>query len=193
MKKWMALLLGLMMTFVCSIACAQERTVAPYTYELTPDGAYMENMIFPGDVIISGDQSQMAFSNCAFEGNIILTANEATRVMLFGCELNGAFIFQNEVREATIDDSLPKVLTDGPITVVIEEGAGTAVALGQFEITVDGTVYTMQDSQLFSDATNPEAGFVPYEGQEAHYFVVSQWVENGENVLFLLCEYDPTM
>ena len=183
----------LVMAFTCSCAFAQERTVAPYVYELTPDGGYEENLIFPGNVIISGEQSQMVFSNCAFEGDIILTANEATRVLLLGCELNGAFIFRNEIQDATIEYALPKVLTDSPITVRSEGCAGTAVVLGQFEITVDDVVYTMQDSQYFSDATKPEAGFVPYEGQEAHYFVVSQWPENGENVLFVLCEYDPTM
>ena len=48
--------------------------------------------------------------------------------MLFGCELNGAFIFRNEIQDATIEYALPKVLTDSPITVRSEGCAGTAVA-----------------------------------------------------------------
>ncbi len=51
----------------------------------------------------------------------------------------------------------------------------------------------MADSELFYDISNAEAGFVPYEGQEASYYAVAQWWENGEKTIMTECEYDPNM
>lgn len=53
--------------------------------------------------------------------------------------------------------------------------------------------YTMADSELFYDISNAEAGFVPYEGQEASYYAIAQWWENGEKTIMTECEYDPNM
>ena len=193
MKKCMILLLVLMMVLMCSAACAQERAIAPYRYDLTPDGAYEENLIFPGDVIIGGDQSQIVFSNCEFQGDIIFTSVEATRVMLLGCEVKGTFIFRNPVQEATIEYSMPKLLMDNPVTVINEDCIGTVVTLSDAAISINGEEYTMQDAQYFSDADHPEAGIVPYEGQDASYLIAAQWYENGEKVLMLICENEPAM
>ncbi len=51
----------------------------------------------------------------------------------------------------------------------------------------------MADSELFYDISNAEAGFVPYEGQEASYYAIAQWWENGEKIIMTECEYDPNM
>lgn len=51
----------------------------------------------------------------------------------------------------------------------------------------------MQDATLFVDLSNADAGFVPYEGQEANYFCVAQWWENGEQQVLVECEYDPNL
>ena len=194
MKKYLVMLLSLMMICTCFACCAQEdpfgRTIASYEYALGEEGGYAENLIYNADVIISGDNSQMVFSNCAFNGNIILTANEATKVTLFGCEINGVCILRNDVSEASIEYNNPKFLTTSPIAVECEGGAGSVVALGDFEVTFAGKTYTMADSQLF---INADGSLVPYEGQEASYFVAAQWIEGGEQVTMVVCEFDPTM
>jgi len=190
MKKWISVFLTLVMVCTCCAALA-ERVPACYEYALTEEGAYVENLIFNEDVIISGDNSQIVFSNCEFNANIINTSNEGTRVLLLGCDVNGVCVLQNDIPDATIDSSMPKFLTTSPITAVTDGCSGTVCALGDFDVTFDGETYAMASCQYFSNATNPDAGMVPYEGQEASYHVVSKWYENGERVVFTMCEYDP--
>lgn len=195
MKTRFALLLCLLLACVSLAAFAEDngRTVASYQYALTEEGAYVENLIFNEDVIISGDNTQILFVNCEFNGDVILTANEGTRVLLMGCDVNGACILRNDVKEGSMDYPLPKFLVDTPITSICEDCVGAVIALGDFEIVFNGETYTQATSELFSDARAPEAGFVPYEGQDASYFYVGQWYENDQKVLFLFAEYDPAM
>ena len=83
MKKYMVMLLALLLLCFSFAAVAEEgaaeRTVASYEYMLGEEGGYAENLIYNADVIISGDNSQMVFSNCEFNGNITLAANEESR------------------------------------------------------------------------------------------------------------------
>lgn len=197
MKKLSALILAFVMLLSLS-ACAQaeapERTVAPYTYALENGGSgYAENLIFNADVVITGEEAQIVFSNCAFNSDIVLEAETGTKVMLFGCEVNGQCIIRNQVQEATIDYSFPKFLIDMPIPVMVEEGIGCVIVLGDFETLFNGQAYTMEESDLFSDATNLEAGLVPYTGQEASYYFVALCRENGQPYVQVGCEYDPGM
>ena len=74
-----------------------------------------------------------------------------------------------------------------------EDCFGGAVALGDFALHFNGETYTMQDASLFFDMTDPEAGFVPYEGQEASLLAAAQWWENGEPQLLIECEFDPNL
>ncbi|MBR6752696.1 MAG: hypothetical protein IKM05_01530, partial [Clostridia bacterium] len=94
MKKWVVLLVALLMcVFAAGYAEeeAPERVNAEYAYTLTEGGMeYLENLIFHGDVVIQGEKAQIVFVNCEFKGDIILKANEATRVMLLGCDMAGA-------------------------------------------------------------------------------------------------------
>ena len=192
MKRIFAALLILMMS-ACAFACAEgsDRTVAIYEYALTEDGAYMENVIYNADVVITGENSQIVFSNCEFNGNIILAANEGTRVLLLGCEVNGTCFVQNEVTGVGLEYNNPKFLTTSPLCVETGEGVGSVVALGDFEVTFNGETYTMASSQLFCNTTAENYELVPYEGQEASYFVAAKWFENGEPVVMVVCEYDP--
>ena len=192
MKKTLALLLVLLTTCLCVCACAEEtgRTVASYEYALTEDGAYYENLIFNADVVVTGDNSQIVFSNCEFNGDIVLASGEGTRAMLLGCDVNGTCYIENDVTGVGMEYNNPKFLTTSPICVEVGEGVGSVVALGDFEMTFNGEVYTMASSQFFIDA-NYE--FVPYEGQEASYFVAAQYYEGDEKVMMVACEFDPTM
>ena len=186
MKKVFTLLLCLTMLFCCAAAedAAPERTVASYEYAVTEEGAYVENLIFNADVIISGDASQIIFSNCEFNGDIILTSALGTKVMLFGCDVNGTCIAANEVTDADLSYSNPKFLTDAPINVVSESGIVSVVAVGDFEFSLNGETYSMASVEFFSDAS----GIVPYEGQEADYCIVGQYYENGEKTTIVLAE-----
>lgn len=195
MKKYLGMLLILLMVCACACGYAEdgERTIASYEYVLTEDGAYVENLIYNADVVISGDHSQIVFSNCEFNGDIILTASEGTRVMLLGCDVSGACVVRNSVTYADLEYSHPKFLTSSPISVICEEGVCSVIALGDFEVTFNGQTYTMADSQFFGFLNEEEYTLVPYEGQEASYFVVAKIIEGDEESVIIICEFDPTM
>ena len=40
---------------------------------------------------------------------------------------------------------------------------------------------------------DPEAGFVPFDGQDANLYWVASWMENGETQIMHATEFDPTM
>ncbi len=187
MKKWMILLMALMMTASCAFAEESGRTFAPYVFDVSADGAYYENLIFAQDVVISGENTQIIFVNCLFEADVILTAGEGTRVVMLGCETRGRCIVQNDVRDADMDYSNPKFITDAPIDVVCDDCAGTVATIGVFEITFNGQTYGKEDAQLFIDAN----GMVPYAGQEATNLIVAMMHENGQPTVTVLVEYAP--
>ena len=199
MKKFFALLLCLMMACFAAVAeeaapdavteaaapdavteeAAPERTVAPYEYALEAEEfKTFDNMIFNADVIISGDMAQIVFTNCEFNGNIILTSSEATRVLLLGCDVKGECVIQNETRWGGVDYNNPKFLTDTPVTAVCEDCVGSVIAMSDFEIVFNGQTYTMADAQYFNDAATND--LVPYDGQEATYFSVARWDEKHD-------------
>lgn len=150
------------------------------------------NYIYNEPVTITGDYGQMAFDNCVFNADVINAAENGTRVIILeNCEFrNGAkCVFQNKVKEASIDSNLPKFFGYRPITVVCEDCAGISLAMGTWDIEFNGEIYPLKDSQMFIDNTHPENGSVPYTGQEANIHAVCQWFENGKKVIYLDCEY----
>ncbi len=171
-----------------------EQDTVEYDYALTEgEERVVENTVFEEDVTISGDNGQILFSGCQFKGNIINTANEGTIVVISQSEIEGQCIFKNEIKETTMEASFPKFIVDSNVDVSAEDCIGAAIPMGDFEITFNGETYNMADSQLFFDISNAEAGFVPYEGQEANYYCVAQWWENGEKQIMVECEFDPNM
>ena len=152
MKKCLSVFLTLVLVFSCVSALAEMRTVADYSFTLQEgDTLIWENTIFPADVIISGDHAVAMFTNCWFAGDIILTADEATRVMLFGCQVNGHCILQNNTQEASLEYNNPKFLTDSPIHVLCNDCVGSVAALGDFEVTFNGEPYTLSSSALYAE------------------------------------------
>ena len=191
MKKFIAILLSAFM-FLSSAALAGEndRIPAEYTFELFGEDKYIENRIFNEDVVISGDGSaHIYFINCQFNGDIINTCDASTRIFLLGSEVNGTCIFRNTVTETTIDASFPKFMTDAPVNALTENGFGVVIALGDFSITLDGESYDLASAPIFMD---PEAGFVPFDGQEANLYWVASWIENGEPQIMHAVEFDPS-
>lgn len=195
MKKWISLLLGLILACSCMAGYAEEsqpaRTAASYLYALEEGGSkYVENLIFNEDVIISGENAEIIFFNCEFNADLILTSELATRVLLLGCDVNGTCVYQNNVTEATLEYSFPKFLTDAPINAVCEGCSGTLIAMGDFEVTLNGQPYAMANSEYFNDLTAPESGMVAYSGQEASYYCIALWQENGQPMQTIICELD---
>lgn len=203
MKKVIALLLTVCMCFAFT-ACgnssesdgvvqeeaSNERVAATeFQYDLAEgDEQYVENLVFDEDVVISGDQAQIAFVNCAFNGNVINTANVGTRVIITdNSEVNGKLILQNDTKESTIEAAFPKFIVDMPVEVVCEDCFGLVFMLGDQGVVFNGESYTIADAEVFLDAEN---GMVPYEGQEANVMFVAQWWENGEKIVLVECEYD---
>ncbi len=209
MRKLFALILaGVMgMTFIsCTNTSEVESDESPagenidgiavaetYTYALAEgEETVVADTVFEGDVTVSGDNAVITFVNCKFGGNVVNTASEGTRVVIVGeSEVGGQLVFDNDVKEATIETSLPKFIVDTNADVVCEDCVGTVVAAGDYEITFNGEKYRIADAELYYDADNPDAGFVAYEGQEANILIVAQWWENGEKVMFIECEYEP--
>ena len=189
MKKSFALLLTLTLILACAFSLAEEipaRTVAPFTFSLE-DGEeqYVENLIFSTDVLISGENAAIVFTNCEFIGDITLTANEGTRVMLLGCDVYGKCVVQNEIREASMEWPMAKFMSDTPIEVITNDCVCNTISFGDIPMTIDGTAYSMADAQVFLD---PEAGLVPYEGQPSSYYYVAQWWEGGEKTVLIIAE-----
>ena len=192
MKKLIAILLSvLMLLSFAGIAEESGRTPAEYTFELFGEDKFIENLIFNENVVISGDGSaHIYFINCQFNGDIINTCDAAVRVFLLGSEVNGNCIFRNTVTEATIDAPFPKYLTDAPVNALTENCFGIVIAMGDFPITLDGVSYDLASAPTFMD---PEAGFVPLEGQEVNLYWAASWTENGEAQIMHAAEFDPTM
>lgn len=192
MKKLIAILLAaLMLLSFAALAEEGGRTTAEYTFELSGEDKYIENLIFNENVVISGDGSaHIFFINCQFNGDIINTCDAATRVFLLGSEVNGSCIFRNTVTETTIDAAFPKFMTDAPVNAITENCFGIVITLGDFPITFNGVSYDLASAPTFMD---PEAGFVPFDGQEANLYWVASWTENGETQVMHTVEFDPTM
>lgn len=197
MKKLLALLIATvcLLSFTGALAEATERTPAPYTYNLADDETlYVENLIFNGDVVIGGGNGMIMFANCEFNGDVVQTSETSCRAMILpDCTVNGRFVLRNSIQEATLEAPFPKIMSYVPAEVVAEDCFGLFLSLGGFDVVFNGETYTMADSDVYFDNSNPDQGMVPYEGQEANLFWIAQWWENGEQNILMECEYDSTL
>ena len=198
MKKMLCLCLSMLlctMMVACVPAEGEKMPAQQYAFELAADETlYIENMIFAEPVTVSGNYGQIMFANCEFASDVINAADQFTRVLILpDSTVNGKLILKNNVKEATLETPLPKYITFVPADVVCDDCAGAVVTMGDFETVFNGDTYHLSDAALFYDNTKPEAGLVPYEGQEANCYVVAQWWEKGEKVMLVECEYDPEM
>ena len=208
MKKIFALILALIMLMSLS-ACGgggdtpsqsdnhsssqQDETgrskATEFTFELeAEEERTVENLIFDEDVTISGDFGTIVFENCEFNGDIINTAEQFTRVILpDGTTVNGNCVFKNTVKEATMDYPMPKFMSPNPLNIVCEDCIGSCILENtENSITFNGETYAMADVKFFYAADTNE--LVPYEDQEASVIFVGQWWENGEKLMQVFCE-----
>lgn len=160
-----------------------------FTFELTEDEErVVEGLIFDEDVTISGDFGMIVFENCEFNGDVIHTADQFTRVILpEGTTVNGDCVFKNTTQEASMDYPMPKFVSPNTLNIVCEDCIGSCVLDGtENSIIFNGETYSMADVEFYYDDNTNE--LVPYDGQEASTLFVGQWWENGETVLQLFCE-----
>ena len=160
-----------------------------FTFELAAEEEQIfENLIFDEDVTVSGDFGTIVFENCEFNGDIINTAEQFTKVILTnGTTVNGECVFRNTTKEATMDTPIPKFIGSGTLNIICEECIGAGVVEGaEANIIFNGKPYSISDAEYFSGSETD--GVVPYEGQEANWLYVGQWWENGEKFVFVECE-----
>lgn len=160
--------------FTFELAAEEERTV--------------ENLIFDEDVTVSGDFGVIIFENCEFNGDIINTAEQFTRVILGGgTTVKGNCVLKNTTKEATMDTPIPKFIGSETLNIVCEECIGAGIVENpEANIIFNGKTYSTSDAEYFWDAE--AGGLVPYEGQEPKALCVGQWWENGEQFMFIECE-----
>lgn len=160
-----------------------------FTFELAEEEErIVENLFFDEDVTISGDFGIIVFENCEFNGDIINTAEQFTRVVLSGgTTVNGNCVFKNSIKEASMDYPMPKFISPDTLSIVCEDCIGAYVLDGTEENMIfNGETYSMADVEFYYDADTNE--LVPYEGQEVFVLFVCQWWENGEKILQMFCE-----
>lgn len=168
---------------------ADGRTKATeFTFDLEEDEErVVENLIFDEDVTVNGDFGIIVFENCEFNGNIINTAEQFTRVILSGSTVNGDCVFQNTVKEASMDYPMPKFISSDALSVVCDDCIGSFVLDGtEKSFVFNGETYSLADVEQYYDAEANE--LVPYEEQEISAIFIGQWWENGQPVLQLFCE-----
>jgi len=69
---------------------AAGKNVFQHIYGLEDGGeAYVDHLIFNEKVIVSGENAQIIFVNCECNADLVLTAEQGTRVLLLGCDVNG--------------------------------------------------------------------------------------------------------
>ena len=137
MKKILALTLALIMLMSLSACSGGEDTqsqannssssqqdesgrskATEFTFELAAEEERtVENLIFDEDVTISGDFGVIIFENCEFNGDIINTAEQFTRVVLpDGTTVNGNCVFKNTTKEANMDYPMPKYISPNTVS-----------------------------------------------------------------------------
>lgn len=160
--------------FTFELAAEEERTV--------------ENLIFDEDVTISGDFGIIIFENCEFNGDIINTADQFTRVVLpDGTTVNGNCVFKNTTKEANMDYPMPKFMSPNTLSIVCEDCIGSGILENtENSIVFNGETYSMADVESYYVADTNE--LVPYEGQDASTLFVGQWWEMEKMVLQMFCE-----
>ncbi|MBR5870860.1 MAG: hypothetical protein IKZ09_07475 [Clostridia bacterium] len=160
---------------------------------------------FVGQVIDVPAGDPVVITGEAYDQPLLINAVEGSTVMFSGCTFNQKIYFNgtggskaifdadntiaenvsitmfNEVKEATIDTPLPRVILLMPIPCFTEY-QGTILASGISELSIDGVTYTLETCEYGLDAGDT---VVPYDPNAGYtIFGVGTWWENGEKVIF---------
>ncbi|MBE6613217.1 MAG: hypothetical protein E7632_12080 [Ruminococcaceae bacterium] len=143
------------------------------------------NENYEAPVIIEGQPGNVLFvDSCWFGEDVTFKCDEGCRVFF---SAGSAFtegaevIFDTDLKEATLETSLPRVITGAPVKVKAD--AAYAVHVIELDsVTINGEEYTMEDcTAAVVDNTvvdlDPEA--------EYNAFAVTRWWENGEEKMLI--------
>lgn len=180
---------------LCTTASATESSSnSEYVFHCSAGSTVMiDSRIFDEAVTVHGDPNasadtpgQLMFTNCIFNAGITFLGNGGD-VIIFAddCKFanNTPVIMAGEEKEATIETSLPRIITCVPINY-FSLVRGTLVASNVDEITVNGETMRMADC---TNAIDPNTGETLAYDDSIDYncFLVSQWWENGEKIDFV--------
>lgn len=188
LKKALLICLALVLS-LCLVACgstapaASSGKASETTYDLSGKEENVDGMTFDGDVIVTGENGRLTFTNCTFNAKVINKGGEGAKVFVWAdCTFaKGAeCILDSTLKEATGDTDLPKFMIFCDYPGVTCKGAGAVVMPGNLAAKVNGAEYPIDTAEYFVDETTGE--FVPYSGQEANMHNFAMWEENGEAV-----------
>ena len=184
-----------MMFSFCAAAFAEEiPTAEPVALDEHPeiafitnisrhDGCSVEGVTFDGDVVITGENGMIRFTNCTFNGNLINKGGEGARIFVWAdCSFaeGGKCVIDSSLEDATMDTDLPKLMLFCSVPEILCTTAGAVVTTADQVIRLNGVEYPMDAAEYFVNETTGE--FAPYTGQEAGMHNYAMWTENGESI-----------
>lgn len=132
--------------------------------------------------------STVQFSGCTFGQKIYFNGTSGSAAIFNADNTiaeNVSITMFNEIKEATIDTTLPRVILMMPIPCVAEY-QGTVIASGISELNIDGVTYKMETCEHSFDA---EGNLIPFDPNASYgIFAVATWWENGEKVILSFAE-----
>lgn len=173
-----------------SSGTAASAPAEPVSFDLAGKEENIDGKTFDGDVIVTGDNGKLTFTNCTFNGNIINNGGEGAVILVWEdcCFAGGAkCILDSTVKEATQDTNLPKFMIFCAMPEVSCENVGAVVAPAGTAIKLNGSEHTIETAEYFVNESTGD--FAPYDGQEATMHNFAMWTENGEAVQMHVAVY----
>lgn len=157
--------------------------VETISYDLSGKEKIIDGKTFDGDVIITGENGKITFTNCTFNGNIINNGGEGAKVFVWeDCSFaaSAECIIDTSLEEATQDTDLPKFMIFCDLPEITCEKVGAVVAPSAQVIKLNGAEYPIETAEYYVNESNGE--FAPYTDQEVNMHNFAMWTENGEAV-----------
>lgn len=171
-------------------AAVETAEAEPASYDLSGKDENIDGQTYDGDVIVTGENGMITFTNCTFNGNIINNGGEGAKVFVgadcsFGADT--ACILDTSLEEATMETDLPKFMIFCELPDIVCEKIGAVVAFADQVISVNGKEYPIDAADYYMNESTGE--FVPYSGQEVNMQNIAMWTENGEEVQMHIAVY----
>ena len=162
---------------------AETAEAEPVSYDLSGKEDQIDGQTFDGDVIVTGENGKITFTNCTFNGNIINNGGEGAKVFVWeDCSFaaGAECIIDTSLEEATQDTDLPKFMIFCDLPEVTCEKAGAVVAPAEKAIRLNGAEHPVDNAEYYINESTGE--FAPYSGQEVNMHNFAMWTENDEAV-----------
>lgn len=151
-----------------------------FEYEANPEEpTFISDLIFRGDVTVSGVGQMVYFSNCVFCGNVTLASPEATIVYIDSAcafENSSKCFIDNDVTGTTIDYNMPKFVLEIPAEVECAY-TGNVITIDGVSFKLNGRTY---DSDEYSIIQTSDGSVIPYdESIPCSMHAAAHWWEDG--------------